>query len=369
VIPMDDLIAACACPSFNDEQYEGIAEKAQGVEDWVAVAARAEAHGMGPLLAHHLRKVGTTIDAPALTQLRLSTLRHRLANRIRMAVLVEILDLFGDAGIGVIVLKGGALANLLYSEPGLRPMQDLDLLVAPGNAARAHELLGELGFRVPSLEDHKRGFSHELPGATLVRKGVRVAVEIHYNVFTWGHPLSLTWKDVQHPLNTFSVDGREAFALRHEQMLQHLCHHLVTLGQPMRLIGVSDILGYAQRYADDIDWELVARDYPFILNTLGLLDLLVPLPPDFLRAHGLIRGKVPADVGLDYRGWPHTSFKVARSRHQGMRRLLLDSLSAPAWWLRLHYGLGDDDSVILCRYLHHPARLAKLLFQWGMSRV
>lgn len=366
---MDDLIAVCTSPTFDEGQYRTIARLAQGVVDWPALAVRAEAHGMAPLLAYHVANSGFAIAGPASLQLKLSTLRHRFANRVRMAVLVDILDLLADAGIGVIVLKGGALANLLYAEPGLRPMQDLDLLVAPGDAARAHALLAELGFRVPALDRYKRALSHELPGATLIREGVQVSVEIHYDIFTWSHPLSMTWEDIRRPIQTFEVNGREAFALGHEDMLLHLGHHLVTLGQPMRLIGVADILGYARRFADDIDWELVARDYPFILNTLALLELLAPLAGGFLRARGIAVSRVPEDIGMDYRGWPHTPFRAARVRKHGMRRLLFDSLSAPAWWLRLHYGLEDGDSVILCRYLRHPARLAKLLFQWGLRRL
>ena len=45
----------------------------------------------------------------------------------------------------MIPLKGPALAEALYPDPGLRPFTDLDLLVRREDAARAVALLGEVG--------------------------------------------------------------------------------------------------------------------------------------------------------------------------------------------------------------------------------
>src|SRR5690349_18102423 len=51
------------------------------------------------------------------------------------------------AGIAVAPLKGSLLATGYYAEPGLRPMNDLDLLVRPADEPRMLELLAGLGYR------------------------------------------------------------------------------------------------------------------------------------------------------------------------------------------------------------------------------
>ena len=83
-----------------------------------------------------------TLDA----QLLALTIRHRRRNDIYSLGLREILHAFNAAGIDAVVLKGAALAHVLYPAVGLRPMSDIDLLVDPRLTRRAQVLLAELGF-------------------------------------------------------------------------------------------------------------------------------------------------------------------------------------------------------------------------------
>ena len=56
--------------------------------------------------------------------------------------------MLGRAGIAVILLKGISYAGWLYPDAAERPMSDVDLLVRPGDHARATELLvAALGYR------------------------------------------------------------------------------------------------------------------------------------------------------------------------------------------------------------------------------
>jgi len=61
------------------------------------------------------------------------------------AFTAEVAGAFGLEGMETLVLKGPVLARWLY--PGeVRPYVDCDLMVAPGNQARAVGVLGRLGF-------------------------------------------------------------------------------------------------------------------------------------------------------------------------------------------------------------------------------
>jgi hypothetical protein len=47
------------------------------------------------------------------------------------------------------VLKGAALAHLVYPEPLLRPMRDIDILVRAEEVYRGYALLPQIGFTPP----------------------------------------------------------------------------------------------------------------------------------------------------------------------------------------------------------------------------
>lgn len=77
---------------------------------------------------------------------RLDERYSRLARNFAVdALTAEVAGAFGCEGIETLVLKGPVLAKWLY--PGeVRPYVDCDLMVAPGNRARAVGVLGRLGF-------------------------------------------------------------------------------------------------------------------------------------------------------------------------------------------------------------------------------
>jgi len=64
-------------------------------------------------------------------------------------VLADILTCYQAAGIDVLVLKGAALAHLVYPQPVLRPMRDIDILVRAEDVYRAYARLPEIGFTPP----------------------------------------------------------------------------------------------------------------------------------------------------------------------------------------------------------------------------
>ena len=50
-------------------------------------------------------------------------------NSLLMHKSLEVLDIFDEARIDYILLKGAALVSAYYEEPALRPMNDIDILV------------------------------------------------------------------------------------------------------------------------------------------------------------------------------------------------------------------------------------------------
>jgi hypothetical protein len=100
-------------------------------------------HGITGMLAGQLRWRGPESWEKFLAeQLRHIRLREALAREL-LARLHEAMRL---SGVAVVPLKGSALLALGAHPGGVRPMSDIDLLVAPEKAAAASQALGSAGY-------------------------------------------------------------------------------------------------------------------------------------------------------------------------------------------------------------------------------
>lgn len=351
---MHPLLTLCARIAGDPTIYGQLAQAAHELSTWDCLATQAEAHGLAPLLYTHLQAAEISLPAPIKRELQGLYLRHRHANQVRAAVLVEILTAFQAAGLEVRVLKGAALAHLIYPQPGLRPMRDLDLLVKTSEVQRAQRLLASLGFVAP-LPTHVS--DKHLPAATRQSGGLSVSVELHHNLFNAAHPASLTLAQLTTPPLSFSVGGLTAHTLSREEMLWHLCEHAAyhtTVWESIRLIWVADVVGFAERFVAEIDWGRVKQQFPIIPSTLSLFHFITPLSATLQAQAGLNIGPDPLRAVQDFAGWPRTSVGQQRAGGKGYGRILADTFCPPEWWLRLHYRLDAVQSLFWHRWLIYP---------------
>jgi hypothetical protein len=355
---LQPLLPLCARLDSDKPPSSRINEAAIAVADWPTLLTQAEQHNLAPLLYRHLRAAGVSLPPATGHELRGLVLRHRHANRVRGQILAEILAAYRAAGIKALLLKGAALAHLIYPQPELRPMRDIDLLVKPGDAARAQAILGQLNFVAPQNYPAAKETHHHLASATRQVEGFSVSVEVHHNVFMEESRLSLAWADLTAPpLELTLPDGTPARTLGGEDMLWHLCHHVASISQPFRLIWVVDVTAFAEQFVDAVDWARVRRQYPRVLEILSLFHAVMPLSDRLREAAGVQAGRPPNDIGAEFAGWPRHSVKWMR-RSKGIGQIARDTLAPPEWWLRLYYGVGTHRSLAVTRWLRHPLHLA-----------
>jgi hypothetical protein len=317
------------------------------------VPTQAEANGLGPLLYVHLKRVGAAHPPHIRRELQGLYLRHRHANQVRTQVMAEILAAFQTANIQVFVLKGMALAHLVYPKPGLRPMRDIDLLVKESQMVQAQHGLADLGFHAP-LPDESLQDKHLAP-ATRQADGLTVTVELHHNLFELFQMNSMTVDDLTSAPLVFQLDDTPAETLGCEDMLWHLCQHVAyhaSIWEPIRLIWVTDIVDFAERFVDKTDWDRVARHYPLVLNMLSLFHFVTPLSARLRERAAIKIGKSPQGVGREFEGWPRIPW--THQRDKGFRRLVYNTFVPSEWWLRLHYGLNSTQSLFWYRWFKHP---------------
>jgi hypothetical protein len=404
-------MALCARAECSVTHYHQLAQEAAKFTEWEKVPAQAEAHGLGPLLYVHLLAAGVPFPPTVKRELLGLYLRHRQSNRVRMRVLHDILTAYDAAGIQALVLKGGALSHLVYPEPGLRPMSDLDILVPKSELWQAQGVLIELGFDASLPSDSTLPHRH-LPLATLHTEGLAIHVEIHHKLFSdyfdsaisYVHskilpvvrPIAqvrafcrkhilparllrtrqehggLTWEELDSltvPPYPFALGDLTAYTLGCEDMLWHLCQHLashVNVWDFGRLIWVADIVSFAERFVSEIDWKWIRRQYPAVLDMLSLLHFMTPLSDELLNQASINIGHIPQGIGVEYQGWPRT--KVVHWRERGYWCVLRDTFFPSEWWLRLRYKLGSARSLFWYRWVRHPlyilGHVVRAILEW-----
>lgn len=147
--------------------------------------------------------------------------QKRLLERLGEAV-----ELLGDHGIPVCLLKGAALALTRYPDVLQRPMADLDLLVEAGRRTEAWEVLRDEGWawdreRYPvdlyELRPHAPPLaSPDEPGCFL---------EVHDGLFVEGHPFRFGPRDLLTGAEAVEVGGVEVRVPRPAPHLAYICIH------------------------------------------------------------------------------------------------------------------------------------------------
>ena len=133
------------------------------------VRRMADAHGVLPLLAHHLAHVD---DAPpALRSSLVDEARRRAAaDLLQTEELKRCLAALNDGGVPVLLMKGAQLAFSHYERPDLRPRVDTDVLVSTEMRPRLAALLARGGYvavgQLPgNLVMYQEAYTKRLNGA------------------------------------------------------------------------------------------------------------------------------------------------------------------------------------------------------------
>lgn len=334
-------------------------------QQWQTLIDACERNGLSPLFYHHLQKHQP--ELPSLTDkvLKALTIRHRRAHQIRTEALAEILIAYQAASIDCLLLKGAALAHLIYPTPSLRPMGDIDVLVKKADAQKAQQTLRDLGYFAADAKQRFLAEHHHLPAATRSDAGMTIQVEVHHDALSGDVKASLSFDHLQRPLQTFQVNSEiqtvEAHTFSHADTLRHLCHHTFEPAERIKLISIVDLVTYADHFRDEIDWQTLAKQQPFVINTLRCVHYLRPLPARLTKAAPeLTPPATPAPDGI---GKSFTPLSTVLASTAGKKAKLKQLFLPAAWWLHVFYQVPPENSLFLTRWLHHPSQLAQWVFR------
>lgn len=365
------LLALCARDVGSDRMYRRLHARLHDFADqdsWEILIDQAEHHGLAPLLFKHVQAAGFPLPQKIRRVLQTLALRHRQASRIRNEAVAALLRQCLGEGIEVIAAKGIALANSIYSDPGLRPMRDVDLLAGESDLPKMMAILTELGYSPEARGDIPADYYHLVPMVRII-EGMPICVEVHRNLLPY-HPEYPPWplarsRDASLPVTIGSVSAR---TLCLEDMLLHVYLHgfrAPLTYEPYRLIHLADIMTLVEQHLTQIDWDRVKEDFPSVRQVLSSFHCLTPWSDGAVQRLGLDITLMPDRPGEPYRGWPWRRLQAAKVHE--LPGLLTDTLMPSPWWMQVYYGCLPDQGLLRAGWLDHPIMLYRWLKAYSLQ--
>ena len=347
-------------------------------EDLIALAAEQR---VCALFYHKLRALGCEDLIHEEPRQTLKRLYLASAARILryLAAFQRIVGAFNATGIPVIPLKGIYLVHTVYEQPGLREMNDLDLMVPKPRLAEAVEILRRLGYEgmTPFSIEVDTAIAHHL--TRLIKEG-GCAVELHWTLTKPGIYYSIDVAELWERVVPAQIGGMEVLGLSPEDLLLHLCLH--TSYQHQFAFGLRpfcDIAQVIELYKGSLDWVTLQERarrwnwqrgvYLALLVAQHLLGAAVPAET--------LAALRPADFSEEvYRAAANQIFtkKYTADPSRELSRLWMQK----NWWARFKvllgrifiskktmakaYALPPDSPLI---YLYYPIRMKDMILRNG----
>jgi hypothetical protein len=224
-------------------------------------------------------------SVPAVNTERLDRYSQLARNFAVDALTAEVVGAFDREEIETLVLKGPVLAKWLY--PGeVRPYCDSDLMVAPGDRARAVDVLGRLGFveygpwmPSPACLD---------PGGTPFSRNGSPMVDLHCQLPGLDGDANAIWGSLAASAGRQVIGGVELRVLDRDAVLLHVVLHAAQHAYQVDGKPLED-LRRALAHVDESKWssalELARRHRGVPAFATGLR--LLPEGEDVARRLGL----------------------------------------------------------------------------------
>jgi hypothetical protein len=239
-----------------------------------------------PLLYHNLHRLG--VDDPVVRDLKENFARTYFRNRLLFARSADVLRALHAADIPTMMLKGSAVVPLHYRDLGLRPMDDVDVLVPVERAREAMVVLTRAEWKPVYAEPHRRiAITHSTSFAdSLYRQ-----LDLHWHVVAdaWHVALDDRFWRASVPLQ---IEGVATRALNAAHQLLHLCAHGVRWDDPSPIRWIADAMMVIRSAGNAIDWDAIVSESVDRHLTLPVRDGLTylaehfeaPVPPSTLGA-------------------------------------------------------------------------------------
>lgn len=288
-------------------------------EDWDHLLDYASMQRIVPMLWHRFKQkdLRSLVPETARDLMEKATRQNAMRNLMLNGEMHLLLKELEKEAIPLIGLKGIVMANAVYDNPGLREMNDIDVMVRPEHLERTAEILVDLGYR-PTHDysvDLVLKTEHHLP--RFVKKN-GAQIELHWNIIRPGTPWSIDPDELWKRALPVRIAGHDALMLSWEDMLLHLCVHTSYMHRfVFGLRPFCDIAAFVEQAGPALNWDTLVKRSQIMNWGKGVYLAL-------LLATDLAGARIPADVlnAMKPADMSDTIFRTAR------RQILTDKKTA-----------------------------------------
>ena len=338
----------------DDPQTDRFARSPLSSPFWFAFSDVALDQLVAPAIGHRINELGLTGIIPSLidrqfdAMLRVNRSRNE---RLRVEAL-ELGTLLNAIDVVPTFTKGSAgLVAGLYTDPGMRIMSDLDVLIPKADAERALEHLIRAGYKRTTEISHPKTRSIE----TLIRKSRVAPVDLHHEVLALTYQDLLPANEILKNRTEITVDG-VTFAVpssSHQAILSianaQLNDHGYWFGNlPLRTF--YDLLLLMKAHGEQIDWQQIRSQFDQTGNARALnmhlyaAHSLLGLETPLVVKPGLMERLLfqRAIISMGFPSFQKLSMRFVRVfallhhelSNSELRSRLLKNMTRPAWWRR-----------------------------------
>lgn len=229
--------------------------------DWDSFLALAAEQRIRPLLLQrlHERRLDAAVPERVLAVLRAVQRQTALRTMRYQAELTALATELAAQNVPLIALKGIWLSHVIYANPALREMNDIDVLVHREHLPIAMDVLTRRGY-IPTHEvdiEIDTATSQHLP--RFIKSNV-AGFEVHWSLCRLNQSYSIDTGELWERVVPAQIGGASLLGLGPEDLLLHLCLH--TSYQHQFIFGLRpscDIAAVIERYARILDWDVVVE--------------------------------------------------------------------------------------------------------------
>ncbi|MDR4499312.1 MAG: nucleotidyltransferase family protein [Candidatus Scalindua sp.] len=311
LLPEEQFITYCLRSELGDAGNGKFSEVDFSSLNWDVVYERSMRCGITPSLYKIIQKKLPACEISRIPKyfvekVKFAYIATSIKNKGQIKSLVEVLKVFQNAGIKVILLKGSHLVQFVYKDLGFRPMSDIDIMVKKDDMHKAVELLFQMGYgllgesndaqeKMICIRELIKSYDRHMP--TLChRKGIK-KLDLHWTLPD--SPVSVDIEGIWNRALTEEINGTNVLVLSSEDLLLHLSFH-ASIKHRFNYYGMKQLCDIATTInKNGIDWDkLILNSEEFgaekcLYLTLRLskeiLDARVPetilqsIKPDFIN--------------------------------------------------------------------------------------
>jgi len=281
----DRLLLYCCRTDRDDQNKEEIIETERKGIDWDHFLKKTRENGISGIVYRNLderRRDYPNVPSTILEELKSEYYLNAANNALIFEELEKVLEAFKKSGLQIIVLKGAALASIVYKNLALRPMSDVDLLVKKEDLLGIDEKLRMSGYEPLDMPARDVDFSSThlttLDYQQVSQSSHSFHVHWHFvnsTIPTESYINDIKMENIWQDAEKAEIANVETLVMAPHHFLIHLSEHALRVRHSLsKLSFYCDIDEVIHRYWKTLDWDrLLDESLDFNLSKFVYLSL------------------------------------------------------------------------------------------------